>query len=49
MIPIVQVIYKLKVCSVLEQMKEMMCMKKINSLCKIYEIDPIEETDLELV
>ena len=47
MIPIVQVIYELEVCSVLEQMKEMMCMKKINSLCKFfYEIDLIEETEL---
>ena len=46
MIPIVQVIYKLEVCSVLEQMEEMMCMKKINSLCKFYEIDLIEETEL---
>ena len=45
MIPIVQVIYKLEVCSVLEQMKEMMCMRKINSLCKFYEIDLIEETE----
>ena len=39
MIPIVQVIYELEVCSVLEQMEEMMCMKKISSLCKFYEID----------
>ena len=46
MIPTVQDIYKLEVCSVLEQMKEMMCMKKINSLCKFYEIDLIKETEL---
>ena len=44
MIPIVQ--DKLEVCSVQEQMEEMMCMKKINLLCKFHEIDLIEEKEL---
>lgn len=39
---IVQVFYELQVCSVVEQMEEMTCIKKINSLCEYYEKEELK-------
>lgn len=41
-----QVFYELQVCSVVEQMEEMTCMKKINSLC--YYNKGLEQTEIEV-
>ena len=39
---IVQVFYELQVCSVVEQMEEMTCIKNINSLCEYYKTEEIK-------
>ena len=41
-----QVFYELEVCSVVEQMEEMTCMKKINSLC--YYNKGLEPTEIKV-
>ena len=47
MMLIVQVFYALQVCSVIEQMEEMTCIKKINSLCEYYDRG-LELTEIEV-
>ena len=48
MMLIVQVFYELQVCSVVEQMEEMTCIKKINSLCEYYETEKFHREIKEL-
>ena len=48
MMLIVQVFYELKVCSVVEQMEEMTCIKKINSVCEYYETEKFHREIKEL-
>lgn len=48
MMLIVQVLHELQVCSVVEQMEEMTCMKKINSLMCEYYDKGLELTEIKV-